>query len=102
MPDTCLSVVWHNFAEIPANLLTILRDPELYALLCSYCKSSANVKCGESALERVFCESCQIKLGEAPQFTCPGKHANCMGVRFVDPVGRVAPLCRGCHQGKPK
>jgi len=100
MPDIIPVVVWHDLTQIPASLLRVFRDPALYSLLCPYCKCSANVKCGDAALERIFCESCQVKLGQAPQFACQGAHASCMRTRFVDPLGRVAPLCRGCHRGR--
>src|SRR5688572_639985 len=91
-------MVWHDIASLPSESLNIFRDPALYAILCSYCKSSANLACDESVLSRIFCESCRIKLGQAPKFRCRGRCDECVVTRFIDPMGRVAPLCRGCHR----
>jgi hypothetical protein len=93
------TMVWHDITNL-APVLNIFRDPTMYALLCAYCKGSANLECENATLSRVFCGSCRIKLGQSEKFRCPKLCDQCVVARFIDPMGRVAPLCSGCHKCK--
>jgi len=88
---TKVALVWHDLSDFAGDTLAIFRDPALYSLLCGYCRESENLRCGDAGLiERAFCDSCRIRLGQ--QLTC-----SCSAPRFVDPLGKVATLCRECY-----
>ena len=72
---------------------------EKHPKVCSYCTGLENMQqaCDGSVL-KVFCPGCQISLSQNHYDLCKGFSPNCLGKRYVSPVGIVAPLCRNCHQ----
>lgn len=97
-PSAEPALIWHEMIGLPSELLSIFRDPALYDVLCSYCRRAANLVYNDTAFSRAFCDSCRIKLGQIPSFKCQGGCDTCVEIRFIDPIGHVAPLCRECHK----
>lgn len=67
------------------------------AILCNHCVVLENFRFDKNGwLVRVFCESCQIRIAEQPLNACEGEEGICARIRWVDPLGGLAPMCGAC------
>jgi hypothetical protein len=70
-------------------------------ILCSYCMTMQNFEFGDKGeLVRAFCLSCQIRIAHQPANKCDAGTPRCQKYRWVDPMGDVSPMCRGCCPGQ--
>ncbi len=69
-----------------------------WRVLCWYCRQGRNVVTDtDGKLTGMLCGSCVSFINGAVE-TCPAGDAGCRGQRFVDRIGRIAPLCNVCHK----
>lgn len=96
------AVVWWSPVVLPKSTTLVFSETDLYLAICESCRSMANVAVDASTgrVERTFCDSCRIVLGRHGFNRCQGGTSDCIMHRFVDPVGTVAPLCKGCHHSE--
>jgi hypothetical protein len=103
---TPVNVIWiappSSQIIIPKATQFIFRTPQLYALLCTFCATMRNVvpdpKTGR--ILQTLCRSCRSLLNEHPMNSCTGGSERCLGRRYVDEVGAVAPLCSACDKAE--
>ena len=92
-------VFWYPQVNLPKPTVAIFGDEELFPKLCDFCRTLQNlVFKPEGGLAQTLCLSCRTVVGLHPVNHCQGGHAVCETLRFVGPIGDVAPLCRACHQ----
>ena len=92
-------VQWWPEQVLPPAASLLWGDPELYARLCDFCQSMQNIEYNDDGrMTRVICGSCCTIVGRYKMNHCTGGYDACEKFRFVDPLGNVAHLCRGCHQ----
>jgi hypothetical protein len=88
--------------RLPPHLLppiaAMWSDPAIYNLICKFCKNMQNITYNVNGnITGIICASCCIIVGHHESNHCTGDYGNCGKIRFVDPLGNVARLCRGCH-----
>jgi len=92
-------VQWWPEQVLPPAASLLWGDPELYASLCDFCQSMQNIEYNDDGrMTRVICDSCCTIVGRYELNHCTGGYDACEKFRFVDPLGNVSHLCRGCHQ----
>ncbi len=92
-------VVWWTPVSLPKSTTLVFSDPDLYLVICDFCRFMQNLLVDEKGrVVRTFCESCRALLSRHEVNHCTGGTSQCETFRYVDEVGAVAPLCRGCHR----
>ena len=92
-------VYWYSPVTIPRASTLIFGDPDLYAVICDFCRCMMNLVVENGRVVRTLCDSCRTVVSRHESNHCPNVSGDiCNVYRFVDEVGAVAPLCRGCHQ----
>jgi hypothetical protein len=92
-------VYWWTPVSIPKSTALIFHDPVLYAAICDFCRNMENFAVDDkNRVVRTLCNSCRTVMSQHELNRCQGAYAACKGARYVDEVGTIAPLCRGCHQ----
>lgn len=92
---------WWAPIALPKDTSLIFSDPDLYAAICDFCRGLSNVEVDEKGrVVRTLCDSCRSAVSRHASSRCPGGSRACEGTRYVDEVGAVALLCRGCHRSE--
>lgn len=92
-------VVWYTPVALPKSTKLVFEDHELYGLICDFCRCMMNLKISpEGRVTQTLCQSCRTLIGRHASNACTGGTIECVGYRYVDEVGVIAPLCRGCHR----
>ncbi len=98
------NVVWWGNIVLPKSTAFVFSEVDLYNTICESCRSMTNVVVDQHTgrVLRTFCDSCRIVLSRHGYNHCQARTAECEVFRFVDEVGTIAPLCRGCHRFEQK
>jgi len=81
----------------PINVLMI--RPDLHEHICTFCINGYNVIVTNGRVTQLLCKRCRSMVSNNVE-SCPGISDDCAGFRYVDAVGRVAPICSVCHQSR--
>jgi hypothetical protein len=95
--DEANEVIWDGIIAVNKPVrLAYEKHPALHN--CKHCTNFENVRYNGGNLVEFFCESCCLIIASDPANRCRGGHREvCLGRRWVDPLGIIAPLCAGCH-----
>jgi len=94
------AVYWYPApVTIPKATKIIFDTPELYGSICDFCRSMMNLVVAEDdRVIQTLCERCRVVVGRHESNHCAGGTEDCELYRYVDAVGAVSHLCRGCHR----
>jgi hypothetical protein len=97
-------IVWWGPVVLPKSTTFVFSEADLYDAICESCRSMTNVVVDERTgrVLRTFCDSCRVVLSRHGYNRCQEASPECEKFRFVDEIGTVAPLCRGCHRFEQK
>jgi hypothetical protein len=95
-----IDIHWHHTPiTLPKATKVIFEDAELYLCLCDFCRQLKNLEFTPTGrVTQTFCQGCRTIIGRHKSSQCSGGTRDCVGIRYVDEVGSIAPLCRGCHR----
>ena len=73
--------------------------PDLHVHICTFCIDGANVEVTNDMVTKILCKRCRSMISSNVEL-CRGISGDCTGFRYVDAIGRIAPLCSVCHQSR--
>lgn len=97
-PPPAMGVPAELMEDLPGAARRVFENGDLVALLCEFCYGGRNLQREGEKTQRVFCDSCLIRLAASPQLAC-----TCGRPRHLDPLGKASGrVCAECHQEGPR